>query len=383
MAEMKELKPARPLVFNQRLIGASRNHLAYTLAARDYGHSETSGPVEFTGATPQERAVFAGYPIESGRVAECTGAYVHGGILGNHWALIVDDGPGGDHGMHANRGHRMTLVFGGYREFGAGTTAHPNGSWGHSSLCASGDDQRLIGGVAYIDHDGDDFYDLDEGVGGLSIEVVKGAAVRTWDCGSYRLEAGGDGELQLRATLLDLVVTATAPATRDNFKFDVELSEPVLEHWRRLRGTMERGNKLQRRRALLDLAVWTGAMPELAAAFELPTEVSSEREAWEQRCAEILINLTGERLEGLHLNALAKEHRGTLMEAWYTQARSLAGLIEGRLAVEASRGSASTRRRTRAKLLASALELKSQVQAPGLRSLFESELAIIHSIVIE
>lgn len=388
VAEMAALEPAQPLVYHPRLIGASRNHLAYTLAARDYGHDETPGPPEFTGAQSQERALFAGYPAERGVVAECAGSYIHGGILGNHWSLLVDDGPGGDHGMQAGRGHRMSLVNGRYREFGNGSIAHPDGRWGEVSLCSPGADERLVGGVAYLDLDGDRFYDIGEGVGGLAIECEGGGAVRTWASGAYRLEAGGPGELVLRATLLDLVVEGTAPTSSDNFKFDVELSEPVLAHWRGLVATLGKSNKTKSRRALLDLAVWTEALPQLlpglersdpAPSAEVVAQVAAERGAWQARRDEVLVELRGARLGrvgkggDLDLDAFAKDHRGTLMGAWFTQASELAELIEAGLALEASRATAKAKSRTRSKLEAEATELATRLDRADLRAILDAE----------
>ncbi len=383
VTEMNELTPAQPLVFHTRLVGASRNHLAYTLAARDYGHDETAGPPQFTGEWPQARAKFAGYPSGLGQVGECTGAYIHGGILGGIWAYIVDDGPGGDHGMQAGRGHRMALIANRYREIGVGAIAHPDGRWGDSLLCSPGGDIRLIGGVAYFDLDGDKFYDIGEGVGGLRIEVVKGAATRSWDSGAYRLEAGSDGKLQLCASLLDLLVSGSAPATHDNYKFDVELLQPVRDHLQKLRDAAGRRESAKQRRATFDLAVWTATVPKIASEFELSKELTTELSALLERRARVLAELTAGRCDDLGLKAAAKEYRGSLMESWYDQARGLAKLMQGRIALQGSRGSFSTKKRAKAKALKAAHKIESELTFEELRALFLAELALLRSIEID
>ena len=57
--------------------------------------------------------------------------------------------------------------------------------------------------------------------------------------------------------------------------------------------------------------------------------------------------------------------------------------IEARLALEASRGNANTRKRARDKLQAAALELEPRMRSKDLRSLFDSELALLNSIAID
>ena len=47
--ELSELQPAQPLVFNSRLVLASRNHSRYMLRNEDYGHTEKKGLPGFTG----------------------------------------------------------------------------------------------------------------------------------------------------------------------------------------------------------------------------------------------------------------------------------------------------------------------------------------------
>ena len=97
----------------------------------------------------------------------------------------------------------------------------------------------------------------------------------------------------------------------------------------------------------------------------------------------MLAELTAGRVEELDWIGFAKEYKLTLMGDWYDQAKGVAELIEGRLALEVSRGNNTSKKRSLNKLIEMAQELEPQLRAMDVRAQFESELALIRSIVIE
>ena len=57
----------------------------------------------------------------------------------------------------------------------------------------------MAGGVIYIDKDGDNFYSIGEGLGGVTIKSSDGACTTTWKSGAFELDLRGEGPVTLTA----------------------------------------------------------------------------------------------------------------------------------------------------------------------------------------
>ncbi len=62
LSHLRSLAGMTPLGRNQLLERAAKNHDLYMIANNVFGHGERQGDPHFTGATPADRAVYAGYP---------------------------------------------------------------------------------------------------------------------------------------------------------------------------------------------------------------------------------------------------------------------------------------------------------------------------------
>ncbi|MBV8880902.1 MAG: CAP domain-containing protein, partial [Planctomycetaceae bacterium] len=210
--EMKALKPMPPIVFNLDLLDAARKH-SYYMIHNGLTHDETPGKVGFYGAGPADRIKLSGY--KGGGWAENAFAG-SGGPLDSHNGFLVDAGAGPG-GMQPERGHRKNMI-GAYREVGPGGVPTSRG------LSVTHDfgsrDVRMAGGVVYIDANGNNFYDLGEGVGQVTISSSDGGAVTTWKSGGYVLDLKGQKDVTLTAFMGGEKFSKTFPGGRDNVKFD-------------------------------------------------------------------------------------------------------------------------------------------------------------------
>lgn len=354
--EMEALEPQPPLVLHPRLIGAARNHTAYTAATREYGHKEVRGSELFTGEYSGERAAFAGYPDSHGRVLENAGSFIHGGVLGNHWGCAVDDGPGGSGGMQKNGGHRMAIMWPQAREFGAGFHWHRDKRCEGVMLFGQGEGHRLVGGIAYIDLDGDGFYDIGEGLGGVRISLGKAGETVTWSSGAYTLDPGGpaaEAGGKWVARLLDLTTEAEATGGTDNLKLDVDLAHEIGRRLTYLQFQMGRGREWVSRRARHDFNVWAREVPAAMKLTRRTDELRIACELWDELCSSIVEAIpTGVLPEAAGPDP---KRRKTLAAEWMSQARTLAGIHAQCAEIEESRGAASTLRR-KAKKVRGALD---------------------------
>ncbi|MFO1076407.1 MAG: CAP domain-containing protein [Planctomycetota bacterium] len=224
-AEMAELKPAPPLFFESRLIDASRAHARYMVEAKEYGHHETPGRPGFTGEAPVDRARAAGYTAS---VEECS--WARGGTALEIVAgYVVDAGaPGtGSGGMQEGRGHRRCMIDGRHREVGVGLFAWGKGLMSSVKLYgrAPGVD-RVLGGVAITDRDGDEFYDVGEGLGGVHI-LVGDRCTMTSGSGAWRLDLPGDNRAKkLVARLGSIELVRDIAPGKDNLLIDLIFDIP-------------------------------------------------------------------------------------------------------------------------------------------------------------
>ncbi len=367
--ELSAMPAVAPLVFHPRLIAAGRNHSAYTAKHREYGHGETEGREGFTGKTGTERARFAGYPESHGVAFENAGSFIPGGVYGSHWGCAVDDGPGGAGGMQARRGHRKTMMDARWREFGCGFVFHADGRAEHSSLFGDGAGHRLVGGVAFIDLDGDGFYDVGEGLGGVRITLDNGAVTASWSSGAYAVDPGaskGAGRARWTARLHDVELRADLGSGEANVKQDAELLAAIRSRWTQLHAAVSKRRGAARERALHDLAFWTAALPQIQPDFTIADDVVAVRSTWIERRDRLVEGLTAGTLA---TGDFASTYpRDSLPDAWLREAARIHELDADRARLEAPSSNDATRARRVPQLLRAFEKLREDLEMPSLFS---------------
>lgn len=157
----------QPLAFEPRMIQAARGHSQWMLNAGIQAHIETNPTND-----PGDRLTAAGYPWST--YGESIYAYAQS-VTHGHAGFEVDwgNGPGG---MQDPPGHRINNHNAAFREIGIGVIngTGANGTGPQSVTFNFGNRANLgplLTGVAYYDLNGNQFYDLGEGVGGFTVNV--------------------------------------------------------------------------------------------------------------------------------------------------------------------------------------------------------------------
>ncbi|MEM9026205.1 MAG: CAP domain-containing protein, partial [Verrucomicrobiota bacterium] len=184
------------------------------------------------GSTIGSRADDAGYFWT--RVGENTFAYAESVEYG-HAGFQIDWGAGADSvgGMQNPPGHRLNIHDVNYREIGVGVVLGTNGSFSNSvgplivvqNFGLQFNDVPILTGVVFDDQDGDQFYDVGEGIGGVEIRIDgNGFYAITTDSGGYSipLSSGQDGTYVVSVTGSDFTTeTAVTVENAENVKLDI------------------------------------------------------------------------------------------------------------------------------------------------------------------
>ncbi len=198
-AQFAEILPAPPVALNAQLIAAARRHSADMLAKSFQEH------VGSDGSTFVQRVNAAGYSFST--IAENVYANADS-VFQGHAGFEVDwgFGPGG---MQTPPGHRNTIHNATFREVGVGVVFGRNQPEPGSQVPGSREvgpqlvtqefgtrqgSTPLITGVVYFDLNGNNFYDMGEGVGGVRVQAA-GTATEgiTARSGGYALPVAGNG----------------------------------------------------------------------------------------------------------------------------------------------------------------------------------------------
>lgn len=329
--EMKQLKPSPPLVFNLGLLDSARKHSWYMIH-NGLTHDEIPGRKGFTGRSPGDRMKAAGYEgFGSGENAYAASL----GAWHSHWGYIVDSGPGGSGGMQPGRGHRMNMVSPRYREVGPGGVPYGKGRMSVTHNFGTRND-RLAGGVMYIDLNGNEFYDVGEGVGQVAIIASDRTATVSWSSGAYALKLKGRKTVTLTASIGGEKFSTRFPSGAENVKFDWIIPVEIpLARADKLLGALEKVKdpaSKEYRRALITLYVHTRGLymdpPRKTRVEELTKEVGAELEARKKDVRGAIRNPETPGLAKL-LSEGRKDYRGTAAEAWFQDAAVVAKLRKG------------------------------------------------------
>jgi len=219
--EMKALKAAQPLVMNVNLLDAARKHSHYMIL-NELTHVEDPAKGGFVAKEFSERVKLAGYLGGPGGENAFRDA---ANPMYSHAGFVIDwgEGPGG---MQPTRGHRVNMMNAGYREVGASAVPH-NSRISVTHNFGSRNVARLAGGVVYFDRNGNNFYDIGEGVGGVTISSAEGSSTATWKSGGYALDLKSAAALTLTAEFQGQKYSKTFDANKENVKFDWIIPEKV------------------------------------------------------------------------------------------------------------------------------------------------------------
>lgn len=340
-AEIAALAPAPPLFFEPRLIDASRAHARYMIQAQEYGHHETEGRPGFTGEWPDDRARAAGYMTP---VNEC--AFARGGTALQIVAgYIVDAAPPGEGsgGMQEGRGHRRCMIDRKWREMGVGLFAWGDGLMSTVELYGQVQDAgRILGGVAIDDRDGNAFYGVGEGLGGVHI-AVNNVCTMSSSSGAWRLDLPpGETAKKLVARLGSLHLEREILSGTENLQID------LLFGVQRVVADLEAElaklpDSSEPRRRALRLKLLGLRAPSAPIELQLAGEVAEFKAA-------VLAGLgTWSRTESEQTFQTGKRrYAGTVIDDWMHQAQTADALARATTAVRSITNAAARTKRARA-----------------------------------
>lgn len=175
------LTPAPPLAWSDALAGTSGYQSQYMNSTGQFGHNLPGEP------TFQARLNGAGYFTGGENIY-----YGPNDLQAAHAMLAVEPQPGAPGGLLPGVGHRVAIMNPGYTQMGAGFT----GQAGTGALFLTEDFGAAPGnpfllGVAYRDADGNNFYGIGEGLGGVTVTATGAAGTfqtTTWDSGGYQMQ---------------------------------------------------------------------------------------------------------------------------------------------------------------------------------------------------
>jgi len=335
--ETSALKKAPPVVINLRLLDAARRHSHYMIL-NGMTHEQSPGKPGFTGRSFSERCKKAGYrgqPRSENCYRDARGPWVA------HSGFIVDAGAGGPGGMQPGRGHRRNMADPGVGEVGCSGLPHSG------RLCVTHDfgvrDSRFAGGVVYVDRDGDGFYSIGEGVGGVTIATSDGATTQTWASGAYTLQLKSSQALKVKATFMEISHSQELQAGKANVKFDWVIKPDALaKHADALIAKVEQvpaENEAVRRKAVIEMLLGTQSLPldgerrakiaELAgpAGEDLKTSQNAVLAALRKYDAQAFPTIISEE---------RRPFTGTAATAWFDEAYLLGKVKKQVMALEAN-----------------------------------------------
>ncbi|MGB4828782.1 MAG: CAP domain-containing protein [Paracoccaceae bacterium] len=169
---------------NALLETAATSHSQWMLATDTFSHTGAGGSM------PWDRAAAAGYSYST-----CGENIAWSGTSASNFS--VEAAIEGHHeGLFRSSGHRVNMLNDSYREVGlsreSGIFAASGSNWNASMLTelfGRSGASHFLTGVAYNDTDGDRFYSIGEGQGGIRFAAV-GAAGLTAATGGYALALG-------------------------------------------------------------------------------------------------------------------------------------------------------------------------------------------------
>jgi hypothetical protein len=234
---------AQPLSFQSQLLEAARLHSQDQFNNQFQGHNSSNNPPDpfLPGYAPDDRFDAVGYNWQG--YAENVFAHADS-VAHGHAGFDVDWGnlnsPGedfynpafNDQGMQNPAGHRRNIHDDFYKEVGIGVVNGTNGSVGPQIVTQDfgySGDVRYITGVVYEDTNDNNFYDLNEGVEGVRIDVEGSAyyAISSMSGGySVPVSVNGTYNVSFTGGGFDPFMTTASVLNGKNVKVDYLVSAP-------------------------------------------------------------------------------------------------------------------------------------------------------------
>jgi len=218
-SQFNAIATAPPLAMNTKLLDAARWHSGDMFTYEYQGHDQTNGTVVMNAGA---RITAQGYTWTT--YGENVFSYAKSPWHG-HAGFNVDWGYGTG-GMQTPPGHRISIHNANFREVGVGVVNGVNGDVGPQLVTQDFSTRQgavpLITGVAYYDFNGNRFYDVGEGIGGITVNVPGSTNYAvTANSGGYAVPVTTNGNYQMtfNATGLSTQRVATV-ATLKNVKID-------------------------------------------------------------------------------------------------------------------------------------------------------------------
>lgn len=318
--EMNQLKAAPPLVFNLELLDAARHHSHYMIL-NELTHVEDAAKPGFYGVNFGDRCKASGY---KGSAIGENAFRDPQNIKGSHSGFVTDfgEGPGG---MQPTRGHRSNMINAGYREMGG--AAVPHGKTFAVTHDFGSRKARMVGGVIYVDKNNDNFYDVGEGLGGVTIKSSDGASTITWKSGAFAMDLKGDGPVTITAEYSGQSFSKTFTAGNDNIKFDWLVPEKIaLERADQLIAAVEKikdAKSTAYTNALLSLYLSTRGLgldsDRTKHIDALTSAIGPELDTHQTAVLDALKDYDPKAFAKV-LDDNRKRFRGTVADAWFQQA---------------------------------------------------------------
>jgi hypothetical protein len=193
-----------PLAMNANLIAAARWHSGDMYTNVYQGHNQTNGS---TVLSPGDRITANGYTWTS--YGENVYAYA-ASVFQGHAGFAVDWGNNPPSGMQPGRGHRQNMLTAGFREVGMGVVDGVNGIGSPlpvgpqlitQDFATQPANTPFITGVVYYDFNGNGFYDVGEGIGGVTVNTLGSKFYAlTANSGGYAIPVTSNGNYTLTFT---------------------------------------------------------------------------------------------------------------------------------------------------------------------------------------
>lgn len=211
--------PKPPLAHNLFLIDAARKHSQWMLDLDIFDHTGVDG------SAPWDRMADAGYVFSGNWTAAENISW--GGTTGS--SINLTDYAFSHHeGLFKSPGHRKNILGSGYREIGIGQKQGnftTNGKTYLASMLtqafARSGSALFLGGVVYQDTNNNNFYDVGEGLSGITVSV-NGKGYSVFSTGAYSIPLSkGTYDLAITGDALGSPVYRTLEINNANVKLNV------------------------------------------------------------------------------------------------------------------------------------------------------------------
>lgn len=218
--QFNALTPVAPLAWSDQLSQSATTHSQLMIANDLQSHNLPGEP------SLGDRVKAAGFQVQT--IGENIFLYGEDALY-SHAAFFIDWGNTAT-GIQSPPGHRNTIMDGANKEIGIGviaegnpaTQAGPNAITQH--IGTSFTTQQKLVGVVINDTDNDNFYDIGEGVSGVTITVTGSNGTfttTTWDSGGYQI-ALANGNYSVTFSGMNVNTTSNITISNSNVKLDAE-----------------------------------------------------------------------------------------------------------------------------------------------------------------